>query len=70
MFLKINKHLILTNLEKVVSLDNKTWDSQTPMCPALRLYNEGEEEEKKTTSDDKNEPVWGRSPLFAAMPLV
>ena len=28
MFLKINKHLILTNPENVVSLDNKAWESQ------------------------------------------
>ena len=57
MFLKINEHLIPTNPEKVVSLDNKTWESQIPKRPALRLYDEGEEEEKKPTSDDENEPV-------------
>jgi hypothetical protein len=57
MFLKINKHLIPTNLDKVVSLDNKTWESQIPKRPTLRLYNEGEEEERKPLSDDKNEPV-------------
>jgi hypothetical protein len=68
--MKINKHLIPTNPEKVVSLDNKTWESQIPKRPALWLYDEGEEEEKKATSDNKNEPVWGRSPLFAAMPPV
>jgi hypothetical protein len=33
----------------------------------LRLYDEGEEEEKKATSDDENEPVWGRSHVFEAM---
>ena len=70
MVMKINKHLITTNPEKVVSLDNKTWESQISKCPSLRLYDEGEEEEKKATSDDENEPVWGRSPLFAAMPPV
>jgi hypothetical protein len=30
----------------------------------MRLYDEGEEEEKKAISDDENEPVWGRSPLL------
>jgi hypothetical protein len=57
MFMKINKHLIPTNLEKVVSLDNKTWESKIPKRLALRLYDEGEEKEKKATSDDENEPV-------------
>jgi hypothetical protein len=70
MFMKINKHLISTNIKKIVSLDNKTWESQIPKRPSLRLYNEGEEEEKKATSDNENEPVWGRSPLFVAMPPV
>ena len=51
----------------VVSLDNKTWKSQITKRPTLRLYNEGEEEEKKATSDDENEPVWGRSHVFEAM---
>jgi hypothetical protein len=57
MFLNINKHLIPTNPEKVVSLDNKTWESQISKRPALRLYDEGKEEEKKAPSDDENEPV-------------
>ena len=70
MFLKINKHLIPSNPKKVVSLDNKTWESQIPKHPSLRLYDEGEEEEKKATSDDENEPVWGRSHVFAAMSPV
>jgi hypothetical protein len=68
MFMKINKHLIPTNHKKVVSLDNKTWESQIPKRPTLRLYDEGEK--KEATSDDENEPVWGRSPLFATMPPV
>jgi hypothetical protein len=57
MFLKINKHLIPTNPEKVVFLDHKTWESQIPKRPSMRLYDEGEEEEKKAISDDENEPV-------------
>ena len=57
-------------LKKGVSLDNKTWESQLPKRPALRLYDEGEEEEKKATSDDENEPVWGRSHVFAVMSPV
>jgi hypothetical protein len=57
MFMKINKHLMLTNPEKVVSLDNKTWESQIPKHPLLRLCDEGKEEEKKPTSNDENEPV-------------
>ena len=57
MFLKINKHLIPTNPKKVVSFDNKTWESQIPKRSSLQLYDEGEEEEKKATSNDKNEPV-------------
>jgi hypothetical protein len=57
MFLKINKHLIPTNLENIVSFNNKTWESQISKRPTLRLYNEGEEEEKKGTSNDENEPV-------------
>lgn len=56
MFLKINKHLIPTNPSKVVNLDNKTWESHIPKCPALRLYDEGEEQEKEA-GDGENEHV-------------
>ena len=40
------KHLIPTNPEKVGSLNNKTWESQIPKRPTLRLYDKAEEEGK------------------------
>ena len=54
MFLQINKHLIPTNPEKV--LDNKTWESQIPKRPSLRLYDKGEEEEKKPLATTRMSP--------------
>ena len=50
------------------TLNNKTWESQIPKRPTLWLYHEGEEGEKKVTSDNDNGIVWGQSPIFAAMP--
>jgi hypothetical protein len=50
MFLKINKHLIPTNLTEVVLLDKKmnlSWENNIPKRPVMALYDGGEEEEKE-----------------------
>jgi hypothetical protein len=61
MFLKINKHLIWTNLAEVTLLEKKMdWENNIPKRPLLALYDGGEEEEKeeKNTDDDNdNSPV-------------
>jgi hypothetical protein len=68
MFLKINKHLIPTNPKKVVSLDNKTWESQIPKRPLLRLYNEGKKKTPLATT--RMSPFEDDLLFFAAMPPV
>jgi len=61
MFLKINKHLIPTNLTKVAPLDKKmNWENNIPKRPVMALYDGGEEEEKEekdTDNDNDNSPV-------------
>ncbi len=62
MFLKINKHLILTNPAEVAPLDKKmNWENNIPKWPVMALYDGGEEEEKEeedTNDDNDNSPVW------------
>jgi hypothetical protein len=57
MFLKINKHLILTNPAKVALLDKKmNWENNIPKRPVMALYDGGEEEEKEEEdTDDDND---------------
>ncbi len=59
MFLKINKHLIPTNLTKVAPLDKKmNWENNILKRPIMALYDGGEEEEKeKEDIDDDNSPI-------------
>jgi hypothetical protein len=63
MFLKINKHLIPTNLTEVALLDKKmnlSWENNIPKRPVMALYDGGEEEEKEeedTHDDNDNSPV-------------
>ncbi len=61
MFLKINKHLILTNPAEVAPLDKKmNWENNIPKWPIMALYDGGEEEEKEeedTNDDNDNSPV-------------
>ncbi|KAH8953065.1 hypothetical protein BDL97_08G004700 [Sphagnum fallax] len=61
MFLKINKHLILTNPAEVAPLDKKmNWENNIPKWPVMALYDGGEEEEKEeedTNDDNDNSPV-------------
>ncbi|KAH9538629.1 hypothetical protein CY35_15G016900 [Sphagnum magellanicum] len=61
MFLKINKHLILTNPAEVAPLDKKmNWENNIPKRPVMALYDGGEEEEKEkedTNDDNDNSPV-------------
>ncbi len=61
MFLKINKHLILTNPTEVAPLDKKmNWENNIPMRPVMALYDGGEKEEKEeedTDDDNDNSPV-------------
>jgi hypothetical protein len=63
MFLKINKHLIPTNLTEVVLLDKKmnlSWENNIPKWPVMALYDGGKEEEKEeedTHDDNDNSPV-------------
>jgi hypothetical protein len=59
MFLKINNHLIPTNLTKVVLLDKKmnlSWENNIPKWRVMALYDGGEEEEKEKedTHDDND----------------
>ncbi|KAH9533176.1 hypothetical protein CY35_18G037800 [Sphagnum magellanicum] len=62
-FLKINKHLILTNPTEVVLLDKKmnlSWENNIPKRPVMALYDGGEKEEKEeedTHDDNDNSPV-------------
>ncbi|CAM6028112.1 unnamed protein product [Sphagnum balticum] len=63
MFLKINKHLILTNPAEVAPLDKKmnlNWENNIPKRPVMALYDGGEEEEKEeedTDDDNDKSPV-------------
>jgi hypothetical protein len=61
MFLKINKHLILTNPTEVALLDKKmnlNWENNIPKRPVMALYDGGEEEEKEEeNTHDDNSPV-------------
>jgi hypothetical protein len=59
MFLKINKHLILTNPNEVAPLDKKmnlNWENNIPKRPVMVIYGGGEEEEKEEEDiDDDND---------------
>jgi hypothetical protein len=63
MFLKINKHLILTNPTEVVLLDKKmnlSWENNIPKRPVMALYDGGEKKEKEeedTHDDNDNSPI-------------
>jgi len=57
MFLKINKHLIPTNMAEVALLDKKmNWENNIPKRPVMALYDggEGEEKEEEDTNDDND----------------
>ncbi len=61
MFLKINKHLILTNPAEVAPLDKKmNWENNIPKRLVMTLYDGGEKEEKEeedTDDDNDNSPI-------------
>jgi len=61
MFLKINKHLIPTNLAEVASFDKKmNWENNIPKRLVMALYDggeEGEKEEEDTDDDNDNSHV-------------